>query len=189
MHDKEQTNSLHNSIFVARVHKERRRVVTFLCLPSGSHCLLDSNSMVVRLWALIGMSCKLAAYIIKSSLWMRLEYELVEQSLPRYRQSQSMTCYQECDCHTVHKVTQCEGGTAGQRCSTMNNSIQSYRDEPGQVMIKSRHKWNITESKVQSPSSGYPLSMKGRTLSWQDILGCPLSGQDVPIQNRMFPLS
>ena len=49
MHGKEHTNSLHNSIFVARVHKERRRVVTFLCLPSGSHCLLDSNSMVVRL--------------------------------------------------------------------------------------------------------------------------------------------
>jgi len=41
--------------------------VTILCLPSGSYCSLDSNSMVVRLCALIGMSCKLAAYIIKAA--------------------------------------------------------------------------------------------------------------------------
>ena len=70
LHGKDQTNSPHNSIFVPWVHKERRQVVsavTTLCLHSGSHCSLDSNSMVVTLRVMIGMSCKLAAYIIKAA--------------------------------------------------------------------------------------------------------------------------
>ena len=49
--------------------KKRRQfvsAVTILCLSPGSHCLLNSNSMVIRLCALIGMSCRLAAYIIKA---------------------------------------------------------------------------------------------------------------------------
>ena len=117
---------------------------------------------------------------------MRLEYELVEQSLPRYRQSQSTTCYQECSCRTVHKVTQCEGGTAGQCCSTMNSTIQSYREEPGQVMIKSRHKWN---NRVQSSE----LRVLHQDISpfyegmYPFMTGHSLPCWDVPFQDRMLP--
>ena len=48
--------------------------------------------------ALIGMSCKLAAYSYKGSLWMRLEYEPVDTSrvCPACPQGQSRICYQEC---------------------------------------------------------------------------------------------
>jgi len=59
--------------------------------------------MVITWCVLIGTSRKLAAYSY-TAYWLTLDKAWVQaggykQSLPRYPQGQSRTCYQECSCH------------------------------------------------------------------------------------------
>jgi len=64
-------------------------VNNFFCPPSGHHCSLNWNNMVVTWRTLLEKSCKLMG-----SLWVRLEYKLVDAN-----SRSELTWYQECGYH------------------------------------------------------------------------------------------
>jgi len=88
--------------------------VVMFCLRFGRHGSLElhqMNSVVITWHALIGTSRKLAVYNY-TAYWQTLNKAWVwtggyKQSLLRYAQVQSRTCYQECGCHLYSNLIRC----------------------------------------------------------------------------------